>query len=72
PFKARFWGLPEELKATIRERLEAKFGFLFEQLEVVDTLDLAVRYAPRIEMHRSLADYLGGEAAGEDVEGLAD
>ncbi len=72
PFKAQFWGLPEELKGTIRERLEAKFGFLFEQLEVVDTLDLAVRYAPRIEMHRSLADYLGGEAAGEDVEGLAD
>ena len=72
PFKAQFWGLPEELKGTIRERLEAKFGFLFEQLGVVDTLDLAVRYAPRIEMHRSLADYLGGEAAGEDVEGLAD
>jgi len=72
PFKARFWGLPEELKATIRERLEAKFGFLFEQLGVVDTLDLAVQHAPRVEMHRSLADYLGGEATGGDVEGLAD
>ena len=72
PFKAELWGLPDELRRTIRVSLEEKFGFLFDQLNAGDTAELARRYAPPVEIHKRLADYGSPGAEEEDTSGLAD
>ena len=72
PFKEALWGLPEEVRKAIRGSLEEKFGFLFDQLNVANTMETAKRYAPRVEIHKSLADFGGPAAKEEDVSGLAD
>jgi hypothetical protein len=72
PFKAELWGLPEDIRSVIRRDLADKFGFLFDQLNVGDTMDMAKRHAPHMEIHKSLSDYRGPAAKGEDVSGLAD
>jgi fructose/tagatose bisphosphate aldolase len=56
PFKAELWGLPEDVRAAIRKSLEEKFGFLFDQLNVGDTVDVARRCTPYVEIHKNLAD----------------
>lgn len=72
PFKAELWGLPDEVRRAIRISLEEKFGFLFDQLNAGDTAELARRYAPPVEIHKSLADYSGPGGKEEDTSGLAD
>ena len=72
PFKADLWGLPEGVRSAIRKSLEEKFSFLFDQLNVGDTMDLAVRHAPHIEIHKSLEDYAVKVSADEDTSELAD
>jgi fructose/tagatose bisphosphate aldolase len=37
PFKRRMWELPEKARRAIREELEARFGYLFQQLNVAGT-----------------------------------
>jgi fructose/tagatose bisphosphate aldolase len=72
PFKADFWGLPEEVRANIRNTLEEKFGFLFDQLSVGGTKDLALKYAPHVEIHKRIEDFGGGTGGDEDTSDLAD
>ncbi|OEU51732.1 MAG: aldolase [Desulfobacterales bacterium C00003060] len=72
PFKADLWGLPEDVRSAIRASLEEKFAFLFDQLNVGDTMDLVRRYTPHVEIHKTLADYGGPAAKGEDTSDLAD
>ena len=46
PFKRQMWDLPEEIRGALRQELEERFAFLFEQLRVPSTLDLLARYVP--------------------------
>jgi hypothetical protein len=43
-FKKEIWSLPEKSVEGIRETLEKQFSFLFQQLNVVNTMDLVKRY----------------------------
>lgn len=43
PFKKEFWDLPDTIKAPIMSVLEDKFGFLYEQLRVVDTKETVAK-----------------------------
>jgi hypothetical protein len=72
PFKADLWGLPEDVRGAIRASLEEKFGFLFDQLNVGDTMELAARHAPHVEIHKSLEDYGVTVSVVEDTSELAD
>ena len=72
PFKAELWNLPEDTRAAIRASLEEKFGFLFDQLNVGNTMELARRYAPRVEIHKTLDDFGVAAGEGEDTSDLAD
>jgi hypothetical protein len=58
-FKERFWGLPEEVRSQIGSRLEAKFSFLFEKLNVVnskETVEAEVKSrAPRQRLPQDLS-----------------
>lgn len=51
-FKKFFWDLPEDTRAPIREHLEKKIGFLFEQLDVCDTMNLQ-EYAIPVPIEKS-------------------
>ncbi len=72
PFKADLWELQEDVRGAIRASLEEKFGFLFDQLNVGNTMDMVNRYAPHVEIHKSLEDYGVIESAAEDTSELAD
>jgi fructose/tagatose bisphosphate aldolase len=71
-FKAELWGLAEDVRGAIRTSLEGKFGFLFDQLNVGDTMGMAMQYAPPVEIHKTLADYGGPVVKAEDTSELAD
>jgi hypothetical protein len=64
--------LAEDVRGAIRTSLEEKFGFLFDQLNAGNTMDVAVRYAPHIEIHKSLEDYGVDVSTAEDTSDLAD
>jgi fructose-bisphosphate aldolase class II len=72
PFKAELWELPEDVRSAIRTSLEEKFGFLFDQLNVGNTMEVAKRYTPHVKMHRHLVDYQEKDAGLEDTSELAD
>ena len=46
PFKRQMWDLPDEIRSALRQELEDRFAFLFEQLRVPGTKDLLDRYIP--------------------------
>jgi fructose/tagatose bisphosphate aldolase len=72
PFKVDLWNLPEEIRAPLRSALEEKFGFLFDQLRVGNTLELVKKYVPPQEIKKSLEDFGVKKADEEDVSDLAD
>jgi fructose/tagatose bisphosphate aldolase len=72
PFKADLWKLPEEIRSAIRKDLEGKFGFYFDQLQVVDTQDLVKKFVPPVRVEKQPADFGLDRAKTEDVSGLAD
>jgi fructose/tagatose bisphosphate aldolase len=46
PFKRQMWDLPEEVRGALREQLEERFLFLFQQLNVGGTRAVLNRYIP--------------------------
>jgi fructose/tagatose bisphosphate aldolase len=72
PFKAELWNLSEDIRAAIRASLEEKFGFLFDQLNVGNTMDLVSRYAPQLEIHKTLGDFGLGAGEAGDTSDLSD
>ena len=72
PFKADLWNLPEEIRAALRASLEEKFGFLFDQLQVGNTLDLVKKYVPPVEVKKGLKEFGIAESGEEDVSDLSD
>ena len=72
PFKKDLWGLSEDARGAIRTGLEEKFGFLFDQLNVGNTIEITKRYTPHVEIHKRLEDYRIAAHAEEDTSELAD
>jgi hypothetical protein len=52
PFKHEMWELPPERKQRIMGRLEERFGFLYEQLKVVDTKALVAKWVKPVRAVR--------------------
>ncbi|MGD0127122.1 MAG: class II fructose-bisphosphate aldolase [Terriglobia bacterium] len=48
PFKRKFWDLPADLRERLGQDLERKFAFLFEQLNVQRTADLAKKTVTQV------------------------
>ena len=71
PFKKQLWELPEETRATIRESLTDRFGFLFKELNVIDTQDLVNKTVTATVVPKTEADFaVKGKV--KDVKGLDD
>jgi fructose/tagatose bisphosphate aldolase len=72
PFKSDLWNLPEDIRAALRAGLEEKFGFLFDQLRVGNTVELVKKYVPPVEVKKGLKDFGLEKNGEEDVYDLSD
>ena len=73
PFKRKIWDLPADVKSTLAQAYDAKFGFLFEQLKVGGTADYVKRFVPVQEFHRAPPHEAGpGVIAAPDDADLSD
>lgn len=72
PFKQQWWDLNETRQVMIGEVLQEQFEFLFDQLNVKATRQLAAQITPIVEMHRPRPKSSADEVVEEDVSDLAD
>lgn len=70
-FKKEVWDIKASARTDIRRALEEKFGFLFEQLDAVDTLDLVNGHIEPPEVHKDQDHFLLTGETAADAE-LAD
>jgi fructose/tagatose bisphosphate aldolase len=70
PFKQQTWNIPDDAKAALAKAYDAKFEFLFTQLNVGDTKDVVARFVKAPEIHRPMphADLPVVEAAPDDAD----
>jgi fructose-bisphosphate aldolase, class II len=60
PFKQRLWTLPADAERQIGANLRAKFGLLFDKLQIAGTRELVDRYVEVPDLPRPLPAALGG------------
>ena len=53
-FKAGFWGLPKEVKTEIGKELEEKFDFLFQKLNVKNTVEMVEKTVELVSIKPNL------------------
>jgi len=70
-FKKECWQIDKEVKEEIREALEKRFEFMFKELKVVNTEEMAKQWIKGVEAHKTVADFRGKKEV-EEVKGLAD
>ena len=70
PFKRQIWSLAPEIKATLAAAYDAKFEFLFTQLNIANTTDMVAKHVRVPELHRPMphADLPVVEAAPDDAD----
>jgi len=70
PFKRKFWDMPAAVRERIGHEYDAKFDFLFRQLNVGGTRELVARYVRAPEQHRPMPhpDLATVEAAPDDAD----
>lgn len=71
-FKAQAWALPEGVRQELGATWEKKFDELFGYLGIAGTRGVVEKYVHPVPVFPRLEDYLGDEAATEDVKDLAD
>jgi hypothetical protein len=65
-FKRDVWDIPSDVREEIREALQEKFAFLFEQLGALDTRDLIQKHIEAPEFRRKVSDFaIRGETAAD-------
>ena len=67
PFKRDMWHMPADVLASISADLEARFGFLFDQLNIQGTAEAVRRYVKAPVMRHSAPRPVGA-AAPDDAE----
>ncbi|HXV86080.1 MAG TPA: class II fructose-bisphosphate aldolase [Gemmatimonadales bacterium] len=67
PFKAAMWDLPAGVKDQVCADLEARFGFLFDQLNIGNTAGLVARHVTAPALRRA-APGPAAEAAPDDAD----
>jgi fructose/tagatose bisphosphate aldolase len=70
PFKKEIWGLPADVRKTLAATYDAKFEFLFRQLNIGGTKSLVAKHVQPPEQHRPMPhpDLAVIEAAPDDAD----
>jgi fructose/tagatose bisphosphate aldolase len=71
PFKRQLWTLPPDAAAQIGANLRAKFGLLFDELQVGGTRELVDRYVTPPDLPRPLPAALGGAGGATVMAGAS-
>ncbi|MBS1249674.1 MAG: hypothetical protein MAG431_01255 [Chloroflexi bacterium] len=71
-FKAKIWGLPEELKEEISQAWEEQFRNLFDRLSIAGTQKYVDKFIKPVKVEPKLEDYFLGDVEPEDTSDLAD
>ncbi|HEX6655640.1 MAG TPA: class II fructose-bisphosphate aldolase [Candidatus Limnocylindria bacterium] len=71
PFKRQLWTLPAHAREQIGANLRAKFGQLFDQLQIAGTRGLVDRYVTPPDLPRPLPPALGGETTAAVAAGAS-
>ncbi|MBT3249778.1 MAG: aldolase [Candidatus Pacebacteria bacterium] len=71
-FKQATWDMPEENKTKIRQSLEERFSFFYEQLNVVNTAELVNSLVKPVAPVKTEVDFGFSKTNDDDVSGLAD
>jgi fructose/tagatose bisphosphate aldolase len=58
PFKKDLWDLPAEVVNAISQELETQFAFLFEKLNVNNTVDIVAKFVKPMDVPISVPTYL--------------
>jgi hypothetical protein len=67
PFKKDMWNLPADVLASVSADLEARFGFLFDQLKIAGTAEAVGRHVRAPVMRQAMPRPVG-VAAPDDAE----
>ena len=65
-FKRELWDLPEGDRERIRGVLNETFAFLFRQLAVENTMEIAQKYVPLPDIAHATPDAMRMKAAADD------
>ncbi|MBI3755773.1 MAG: class II fructose-bisphosphate aldolase, partial [Deltaproteobacteria bacterium] len=60
PFKQRIWDLSQSIKDGIRQEMEERFALLFSKLKVINTHDIAAKWANPINIPSKLENEIAG------------
>ncbi|HEY7525240.1 MAG TPA: class II fructose-bisphosphate aldolase [Candidatus Limnocylindria bacterium] len=71
PFKRQLWTLPADATEQIGANLRAKFGLLFDKLQVGGTRELVDRYVTPPDLPRPLPAALGGSGGAAVLAGAS-
>jgi hypothetical protein len=63
PFKKQFWGLPDQVKQSMGQKLEAKFSDLFNQLKVNETQSIVCRFVKPVSVSFALREEIAAAEA---------
>jgi len=69
PFKKELFALPSDVKSNIVAKLEQEFEFLFTQLKIENTKELAEKYVKTVDVKKNVSDLLSSEMAEAHFEG---
>lgn len=58
PFKRELWDLPKDIKESICKDLEDQFIFLFDKLNVNNTVDIVDKYVKLVDVPLQISDFL--------------
>ncbi|MCA9968331.1 MAG: hypothetical protein KC423_29000, partial [Anaerolineales bacterium] len=71
-FKAEWWHMDVESQQKIADALQTQFEFLFDQLNVKETLGVVRSLTTMVQIHKERPLAAVAEAEAEDVSDLAD
>lgn len=71
-FKEMWWHMAPEVQENLGRVLQDQFEFLFDQLGIQNTHDVAIANTTRVTIHRQRPQVSAAEVAAEDVSDLAD
>ncbi len=70
-FKKECWEISDEARGKIRESLVKRFEFMYKELKVVNTEEMAKEWIKGVDLKKTIQDFRE-EKQVEEVEGLAD
>lgn len=71
-FKKQCWQIDESSKKLIRDALENRFEFMFNELNVQNTFSIVDKWIKPVQIHKKLTDFGNASVTKKQIRGLSD